>query len=113
MRIINQAEIDGANAASNITSDGFDASSVYNMSAQVISGATQLGTFKLQYSNDPVQSLSFVTHWSDITGKTVAVSGAGTGSIEKFDVCYQWIRAVYTATSGTGVLSCNIKTNGY
>jgi len=71
------------------------------------------GTVKLQYSNDPVTDVDFVTNWSDLTGKTSVVNGAGVGSIEKFDVCYSWMRAVYTATSGTGVLTVNIKANGY
>jgi hypothetical protein len=112
MRILNFPAIEAGDAGGNITGAAFDASSLFNCSAQVVAAATQLGTVKLQFSNDPVTDINFVTNWSDLAGKTSAVSGAAVGSIEKFDVSYAWMRAVYTATSGTGVLTVNIKANG-
>ena len=113
MRIQNYPLIDAEDASTNISTSAQDISSMFAASAQVVSAATQLGSFKLQYSNDPTTDASFVSNWSDISGSTIAVNGAAVQSIPKFDVCYSWIRGVYTATSGTGVLTVNIKMNGY
>ena len=60
---------------------------------------------KLQASNDEQPDLRNAgwvpTNWSDISGATVAISGAGAFLIPKTDLCYQWVRVVYT-NSGTG-----------
>lgn len=79
------------------------------ISLQAVSvGAGNLGAIKLQFSDDE----SNPTNWSDITGKTVSVSGAGVIAIEAFDICYEWIRAVYTdsGTSGGGTIAARAKT---
>jgi hypothetical protein len=71
----------------------------------VFADITAVGTVKVQASNDinttGYNSNNFSpTNWSDISGATVAVSAGGVVLIPKFDLSYQWIRAVYTRTSG-------------
>lgn len=73
-----------------------------------------VGTFKLQASNnaeiDNVGNLTVAQMadpnavWVDITGSSVAVSGAGTQFWNVADVYYKWVRVVYTRSSGTGTL---------
>ncbi len=97
-----------------ITSAAVDARQWYRISGQVITGAgaATAGSLQLQYSCDPFSTANFGTsnvvtgpsHWSNF-GTAVTVSGAATQSIlfltdTKSDVCYSWVRAVYTDTSG-------------
>lgn len=88
-------------------------------SAQAVNVGTGVGTVKLQASNDgpglrvDAKGNPLPTNWNDITGATVAVSGAGPFLIPKIDLGYRYIRAVYTFTSGTGTISVNIATLGY
>lgn len=85
---------------------------LFSMSAQIIaSGGSVAGVLKAQCSNDNPVKGAAPTHWNDIASQTVSVSAAGNFIIPKFDVCYEWIRFVYTA-SGDGVISSRVKTIG-
>lgn len=76
-----------------------DASFVTTCSAQIVASGSATGTLKLQASNDAIFPPNVPTHWNDITSATVSVSGAGSYMILKTDICYDWIRAVYSSTA--------------
>ena len=70
-----------------------------------VTGATSpVGTLELQASNDQAPGFptsSFVpTTW--VTLATTAVNGDGSYQIAYTNVAYEWLRVVYTRTSGTG-----------
>lgn len=86
--------LNALSAASNQNSAAIDASYLVECSLQGVVTTTALGTLKLQCSNER----SSPTHWSNISGATVSVTGAGNFIIPKIEVSYQWLRAVYTDT---------------
>jgi hypothetical protein len=109
MRFVRDAVITTQSAAGNLTSIVVDANQLLSISAQAIATGTIAGTLKMQVSNDLVTTPATPpTNWTDVSGVSVAISGAGTALIPKTDLTYRWIRFVYTATSGTGNLTVNI-----
>lgn len=104
----------GATFASN----GVDTGQIVLLSIQAVWTGSPVGSFKLQISNDDVpvavepnkpyaqNPSSNVVNWTDYTGSTTAVSGAGDFMWNILESGYRWIRVVYTRTSGTG--TCNI-----
>lgn len=99
-------------AAATVTTAAIPARELLSVSAQLAATGSAAGTMKLQASNDePVAAGAVPTNWSDISGATVSVSGAGAFLIPKTEVCYQWIRIVYTNT-GTGTISVVFKAIG-
>jgi hypothetical protein len=85
-----------------------DTSSVFAVSAQalVTGGASPTGILKLQASNDGI-------NYTDVPSATVSISADGSYLIPVVNVAYEFIRAVYSFTSGTGTLTATIKTVGY
>lgn len=86
---------------------------VLSISVQLVvtGGGTPVGTFKLQYSNDqPVTGSP--TNWSDIANATAAITDDGVFSIGKTDVCFEWMRLVWTRTSGVGFVTARVKSLG-
>ncbi len=103
-------------SAATVTSAIMDSRNLFYMSAQIAATGSAAGTLKIQVSNDekPVLANDTAwqpTNWSDLSGASVSVSGAGAFLIPKTDLCYQYIRAVYT-NSGTGTISVVIKALG-
>lgn len=74
----------------------------YAVQANVTGAPT--GTFKLQASADKAELISPSnyppTHWSDITGTSIAVTTSGSYFWNVVDPMYTWFRVVYTDTSG-------------
>lgn len=87
-------------------------------SAQAVVTGTSTGTLNIQASNDQpsgvdANGLPVVSHWSNISGATIAIAGAGNYLIPKIDVCYAWIRADFVhANSASGTISVNVQTSG-
>lgn len=87
------------------------------ISVQAVATSAMAGTLQMQASNDeqPGATLNDVdwqpTNWTNVSGVDLTVSGTGTALIPKTDVCYQYIRFVYT-NSGTGTPVCTLKTIG-
>lgn len=89
----------------------------------VFTGVTINGSLKLQASCDPINQArnsppnanQLPTHWTDVTGSTVAIVAAGDVTWN-FDMpAYTWVRVVYTDASGgtsDGVLNVRINTKG-
>ena len=102
-------------AAATITSAAIDARNLFYCSAQAIAtGAGAAGTLKLQASDDIAGAdgnSGSPSNWSDIPSATVSVSAAGAFLIPKTDLCYQWVRVVYT-NSGTGTINVRFKALG-
>jgi len=116
MRFANEALISGADASANQTSEAFDSSYVMAGSVQAVAtGVTAAGTLKVQASNDMPLPGRAPTNWSDVTGLSVAVAAPGVVLIPKFDVCYQWLRLVFTQSGGAndGLITATIKSIGF
>ena len=64
---------------------------------------TIAGSVKLQASNDNVDP----TNWCDIASATVSVSVSNPVMIAKTDLCYNFIRVVFTKSGGTGTVTVN------
>lgn len=79
-----------------------------------------VGTLKLQVSNDLVKipvsgsadMAANVVNWTDYTGSSQAVSGAGDFMFNLLSNGYYWIRLVYTRSSGTGTLNVTFSGKG-
>lgn len=103
-------------ASKSETSAAIDASNLFACSLQVVTtGTSPTGTVKFQFSNDvPVgPPASFTpTNWSDIPSATVSTTTAGVYVIPKTDLCYGYIRVVYTFASGSGTITANVKVLG-
>ena len=98
--------------AGNVTTAAVPALNLISISAQIVSTGAGAGTLKLQASNDyVVGSLKVPVNFSDIPGASVMVSGAGAFLIPKVDLCYEYIRLVYTNT-GAGTISATLKALG-
>lgn len=77
----------------------------YSIQSVWSGGGSPVGTLKLQASNDD-------TNWSDITGATFSVSADGNNVFNVADCFYNFVRLVYTRTSGTGTLSASLVSKG-
>ena len=102
MRYINDSIMDAIDASVATTnSEVIDSKMCKKLSLQCVATGTAAGTIKVQFSNDILAPVN----WSDIASATIAVSGAGVTQLAPIDVCYQWMRCVYTKSSGTGTIS--------
>ncbi len=90
-------------AYTNYSSPSIPTGSVFAGSVQAVTSGTGAGTVKIQASNDPYLPESEPVNWTDVASITTTLTGtAGSFLIPKFDVCYQWLRTVFTSTA-TGV----------
>jgi hypothetical protein len=100
MRSSNELNIENTIVLADVNGPKVDANQVVAASAQLVIAGTgasaPAGNFLLQWSDDPPIHAD-PSHW--VTFGTVAVSAAGTYSLAKADVCYQWIRSVYDNTA--------------
>jgi len=102
--------INGASAAVNQNSVVLDTSHVLSLSIHTTTTGTSTGTISVQASNDVDKP---VVNWSPVPTFTSSVTAAGSYLIPKFDVCYAWMRIVFTATNAAaGTVTVKIKTIG-
>lgn len=106
--------LNAVDASKDEASAAVPASQLFYISAQVVSTGASTGTLKLQFSNDIVNPQApngaAPTNWSDITGASVSVTAASVTAILKTEVCYAYIRAVYTHNNGSaGTVSANLQ----
>lgn len=113
MKFYNESIIRAANAASNQNSIAVDSKLCRFASLHVTTTGTAAGAIKLQVSNDEVEPGVSPTNWSDLSGATVSISGANTYLIPAQNMSYQFVRAVYTVSSGTGTITANMHMIGY
>lgn len=99
-------------AAATVTTAAIPALNLFYCSAQIAATGAAAGTLKIQASDDdPKGGTQVPTNWSDIPSATIAVAAAGAFLIPKTELCYQWVRLVYTNT-GTGTISVIFKALG-
>lgn len=112
MQVVNK-NIIPSQAAATITTAAIPADQLFACSAQVTTtGGGAAGVLKLQASNDNTGTPSVVPpNWTDITSATVTVSAPGVALIPKTEICYNWVRLVYT-NSGTGTVSVVFQAQG-
>lgn len=110
--------IDGYVSSTTFTSEPVFVGRIKMLSATLScpSTGTPVGTVKLQGCNDrelnsevPDSSLS---NWFDITDLSASVSSATVAALEDPDVCYRWVRLVYTRTSGSITATARIQVKG-
>lgn len=107
--------LSAANATAN--SSVIPTNGIYGMSLiGVFSDVAATGTIKLQGSNDLAVAgteMPFTpTNWADIPSGSVAVTAGGVVVVEKPNLCYQWVRAVWTRTAGAGTIQLIANTQG-
>lgn len=110
MRQLNTNIIPSQNAAT-VTTAAVNAANLLYVSVQLTATGSAAGNLKIQVSNDYTDDTNpnfAPTNFSDLSGATVTVSGAGVYLIPKTDLSYQYIRLVYT-NSGTGTISVMLK----
>lgn len=108
MRNLSKVILYLADASTTVSSDAIDCSQIYATSLQAkFSDVSLAGTFKLQASND----LNTPINWSDVATASVA-TGALT-LIPMTQLSYQWIRATFVPSAGTGTINVNINSQGF
>lgn len=111
MRQFNE-EVFAVQAGATLTSAAISSTLLFACSAQAAATSGAAGTLKIQASNDhPVAAGAVPTNWNDIPSATIAVTGAGSFLVPKVDLCYEYIRIVYTNT-GAGTIGIRLKILG-
>jgi hypothetical protein len=83
-------------------------------SVQAVATGTIAGTVKIQFSNDAVPLPALVTNWNDIPSATITLTGTpGPFAIPQTNICYEWVRVVFTSSGGAGTVTANYKSIGY
>ncbi len=111
MRYENKTSIQGIVANTDIFSNYFDTNQVVMCSAQLVALGDVLGNFKLQSSDDTIKPIN----WVDVPNTAIAVNGAGTYAIPKFEISSNFHRLVFIDVSSgmsTGNITCNLFCQG-
>jgi hypothetical protein len=107
MRTLNDLVISAGDAAqASVTSETVDVQHICMVSAVVVMTGSPVGTLKFQVSNN------LGANWAD-TAITSAVAAAGVFYMTFPDVATQYVRLVYTKTSGTGAINAWINGKGF
>lgn len=119
MRSLNESILANGDASGNLASNPVSLEYQYGISIQAVVTNTAAGTLSLQGSNDfgkvPPGGPDIgqgVVNWTDIAGSSAPVTGAGTVSWNFQGTYYKWIRVIYTASSGTGIMNIRANTKG-
>lgn len=110
MRVTNEVIFSNGNMSGSLTSVAYPISSVVGWAAQFVYTGSPNGTLKVQISCDadaPLNSTtaSRPTNWSDLGGSSVTIAAAGDNAYNVDLSYYNWIRFVYTASSGSGTIN--------
>lgn len=117
MRVVPVLNIIPVNTVLNTTvnSVALGVPQMFGAAVQVEFTGTPTGTFKLQASSDtwtanptPAQ---LPVNWTDVANSTFTVSSAGNVMWNVSDIQYNWLRVVYTDSSGgvsTAVVSASV-----
>lgn len=114
MKNSNTLCMNALSAAADQAGPALDASLVVAASAQAVVTGTSTGTLKFQFSNDPPGSVGPTT-WIDLPAASqIAIAGAGSYSIPKFDCSYQWLRLFFAHTNAAaGTITVRSNTKGF
>lgn len=117
MRLLNELLSNSQDASVSFNSNYGLLAHVFSFSIQCVITGTAAGTLKLQGSADPVPDARFTpavpTNWTDIADSSEPVTGAGT-VMYNYRECpgFNWVRVVYTSSSGTGTMTIRLNTKG-
>lgn len=78
-----------------------DVSQFVGFSIQCVYSGSPNGSMKLQISNDQEDP----TNWDDLANSTVTITTSGSETYIVGDVFYNFIRLVYTFSSGSGTFN--------
>jgi hypothetical protein len=101
MKFVNKKIMNALPGDANQVSDILDANQLLKISAQVIVAAQATGSVQLQVSNDvcayggATANQFAPTNWSNL-GSPVSITAAGVSLVAQQDLCYRWLRAIYT-----------------
>lgn len=123
MRTINVAAFNAVDASASVNSTPMyvgQLGGVITVCGQSVITGSAVGTIRLEYSLDvPDGSNSFApSNWNTVTDAAGNSSSASVDSSTDFafDDCgiknYEYVRAVYTRSSGSGTMSMRIKASG-
>lgn len=106
----------GADASVNQTSAAFVIPYVLGFAFQAYITGSAAGTVALQASCDPglTDQQAAPTNWTTIANSSLSISSAAN-VLENYGQAesnFNWIRVVYTASSGTGTIQGRINTKG-
>lgn len=118
MRRINETIISGQAATANpFSGPAIDMREFYAMTSIIRSSSgSNAGTLKLQGSNDQDASNmpNFApTNWVDIPSKSVTVTAGAIAVIEAVQLCYAYVRHVWTPSAGAGTIAVDINKQGF
>ena len=114
MRQVNCNVLSASDATSQ-NGDQIDANQLISASFHAYFGDTSAaGSIKIQASNDvaPIQQAGtfVVSNWVDIPSATASVTSGGAVLITINQVCYRWMRAVFTQNSaGSTTVNVNME----
>lgn len=118
MKVYNVKIVTSAVMNTTINSTPYNVQQIYGFAIQAVFTGTPTGTLKLQASCDPATNYlpaNTVTNWTDIASSSTVISAAGNFMWNTPDAMYNWVRLVYTDTSGgtsTAVLNAVINAKG-
>jgi hypothetical protein len=106
MKIFEYTLLTGGDMSGDLTSPSQQLTFMVCACIQAVFTGSPSGTLKLQISNDNI-------NWSDYTGSSSTVSGAGNFAWIITDIGYPWIRVTYNPGSGSGSLNITINGKGF
>lgn len=96
--------VENQSMASSFNSNEFDVSSFKGFSIQCVYSGSPNGAMKIQVSNDQEDP----TNWDDLDNSSVTITTSGSETYIVNDVFYNFIRLVYTFSSGSGTFNAKI-----
>lgn len=103
--------------AASIASDPMQLEQILGYAVQVVMTGSPVGTLVLQGSCDAPQTPNGIgvapTTWVDLGGTSYSVTAAGNVLYNMSEPFYNWVRLVYTRTSGSGALTATFNAKGF
>ena len=119
MRVLHEILLPSSDASVSQNSLPGTIAHAWGYSVQAIITGSAVGTLKLQGSCDPAPDANYaaanmpVVNWTDIADSSQSVTGAGSLTYDVTKSAYSFVRAVYTAASGTGTITIQYFTKGF
>lgn len=118
MRVANTTITNFVNGdmSGSLTSPAYSVYQIYGWSAQFVFTGSPVGSLKVQVSNDPYVNAQNVvqvpTNWTDLANSATAIAAAGDITYNVNLSFYNWIRFIYTFSSGTGSINGRLNIKG-
>ena len=101
--------VENGDMSADIISSALDLSFVRFGSIHAVFTGSPNGSLSLEFSNDIIEvgsdPSSAVVNWTAYSGSSYSLSSSGQYMFNISNMGYRWLRLVYTATSGSGVLN--------